>query len=118
MPRPPDDGILALRRQLAAAIVRSLGGEQYVIAPSYGISQPRMSELSRGIVERCTVDWLIRRVHRLGGLVRPEIEVGDVRREWTRAMFRQMRQQRAMARASASDPRALESFSVDRASSK
>jgi len=44
----PSRIIVALRRQLAAEIVRSLGpGSAYVVAPSYGIPQPRVSELER-----------------------------------------------------------------------
>ena len=67
MAAPFDDIIMSLRRQLAAEIVRSLGeGSQHTIAPTFGIRQPRMSELNRGVVERCTVEWLIRRIHRLG----------------------------------------------------
>src|SRR5438046_6800835 len=67
---PRDSRILALRQQLAAEIVRSLGVDsQFVVGPSYGIRQPRMSERNRGIVDRCTVEWLIRRIHVLGGTV-------------------------------------------------
>src|SRR5213075_1945518 len=67
---PRDSRILALRQQLAAEIVRSLGVDsQFVVGPSYGIRQPRMSERNRGIVDRCTVEWLIRLIHVLGGTV-------------------------------------------------
>jgi len=80
-----DPRILALRRQLAAEIVRSLGEDsQFVVAPSYGIRQPRMSELNRGIVDRCTVEWLIRRIHVLGGTVRLSVTLGDARAAWLR----------------------------------
>jgi predicted XRE-type DNA-binding protein len=75
--------IHALRRQLAAEIVRSLGPmSAYSIAPSYGIPQPRMSELERGRVDRCSVEWLIRRIHRMGGTVTISVELGDTAREW------------------------------------
>ena len=74
--------MLPFRRQLAAEIVRSLGPHsQFVIAPRYGIPQPRMSELSRGLVTRCSIEWLIRRIYRLGGTVTLTVTLGDVRRE-------------------------------------
>ena len=84
------DPIYLLRQQLARAITQALGGadSQFVIAPYYGIRQPRMSELSRGVVERCTIEWLIRRIYRLGGSVTLQIEVGDARRAWAAAMRR------------------------------
>ena len=85
MPRAFDDVIMSLRRQLAAEIVRSLGeGSQHTIAPTFGIPQPRMSELNRGVVKRCTVEWLIRRIHRLGGSVQVTVTLGDARRAWIR----------------------------------
>jgi len=82
--------IYLLRQQLASEITRSLGGggSQFVIAPYYGIRQPRMSELSRGIVDRCTVEWLIRKIYRLGGSVTLQIEVGDAARAWRQAKLR------------------------------
>jgi hypothetical protein len=44
---------MELRRQLAAAIAASLGpNAQEVSAPPYGIPQPRMSQLERGVVGR------------------------------------------------------------------
>jgi predicted XRE-type DNA-binding protein len=90
MPIDPGDPIYMLRQQLAREITRALGGadSQFVIAPYYGIRQPRMSELSRSVVERCTIEWLIRRIHRLGGSVTLQIEVGDARRAWVEAMRR------------------------------
>jgi predicted XRE-type DNA-binding protein len=87
--------ILALRRQLAAEIVRSLGEDsQHDISRHFGIPQPRMSELNRGLVDRCSVEWLIRRVHRLGGAVELTVTLGDARREWMRAEFARMRARR------------------------
>ena len=78
-----DPQIIALRRQLAAAISRAVGeGGQHVIAPSYGIPQPRMSELERGVVGRCTLEWLIDRIYRLGGTVRITVDVPDASRAW------------------------------------
>src|SRR4051812_15908184 len=75
--------ILALRRQLAAEIVQSLGPRsQFCIAPHYGIRQPRMSELERGLVERCSIEWLIRRIERMGGSVKVTVTLGDTRRSW------------------------------------
>ena len=93
MPIDHSDPIYVLRQQLAGEITRSLGGagSQFVIAPHYGIPQPRMSELSRGIVDRCTMEWLIRRIYRLGGSVTLQIEVGDARRAWWQGMFRRRR---------------------------
>jgi len=83
MGKPGDKLIESLRRQLAAEIVRSLGpNSQYVIAPNYGIPQPRMSELNRGVVGRCSVEWLIRRIHRLGGTVTMTVMLGDAGRRW------------------------------------
>jgi len=97
MPRPPD-AILALRRQLAAAIDRALGpGAQHALSRAYGIPQPRMSELSRGVVDRCTVEWLIRRVDRMGGSVTLSIQLGDVGRAWHRERFERMRARRRQA---------------------
>ncbi len=78
--------ILALRRQLAGEIVRSLGPKSaYCIAPSYGIPQPRMSELERDIVGRCSLEWLIERVHRMGGRVTLSVALGDAGRAWVLA---------------------------------
>jgi predicted XRE-type DNA-binding protein len=85
-----DRRILALRLQLARAIVGTLGKSQ-VIATDFGISQPRMSELARDCVDRHTVEWLIRRVHAMGGTVTLSVELGDVRREWRRERFRAAR---------------------------
>ena len=74
---------MELRRQLAAEIVRSLGPDsQYAVAPSCGIRQPRMSELNRGDVDRCSVEWLIRCVYRLGGTVEVSVTLGDAGRAW------------------------------------
>ena len=98
MPISPTDPIYRLRQQLASEIVRSLGpGAQHVIAPSYGIPQPRMSELDRGVVDRCTMEWLIRRIHALGGTVSVSVALGDARRAWMRERFRRMRERRAKA---------------------
>jgi predicted XRE-type DNA-binding protein len=79
VPLSRDDPIHALRAQLAGEISRALGGSfaQHFISARYGIPQPRMSELCRGKVERVSMEWLIRRVHRMGGTVRLEIELGD-----------------------------------------
>jgi predicted XRE-type DNA-binding protein len=90
MPIDHSDPIYLLRQQLAGEITRSLGGagSQFVIASHYGISQPRMSELSRGVVDRCTMEWLVRKIYRLGGSVALQVEVGDVARAWRHAMFR------------------------------
>jgi hypothetical protein len=86
MPIAPDDPVYPLRRHLAREIVRALGpNSEYVVAPSYGIPQPRMSELSRGLVTRCSIEWLIRRAYRMGGSVSLTITLGDVGREWSRA---------------------------------
>jgi len=94
----PDDPIYAIRQQLAAEITRSLGGarSQHVIAPHFGIRQPRMSELSRGVVDRCTIEWLIRHIHRLGGRVTLNVTLGDAYRAWGAAM-----RQRSLARRAA-----------------
>lgn len=92
MPRSADDPIYALRRQLAHEITRALGpNAQHFIAPSFGIPQARMSELSRGLVDRCSVEWLIRRVYRLGGSVTLTITLGDAQREWTVTRFARRR---------------------------
>ena len=92
MARAFDDIITSLRRQLAAEIVRFLGeGSQHTIAPTFGIPQPRMSELNRGVVDRCTVEWLIRRVYRLGGSVQVTVTLGDARRAWVTARTARMR---------------------------
>lgn len=89
MPRHPR--ILELRRQLAREITRAVGPTgQHCIAPSFGIRQPRMSELARDRVERHTVEWLIRRVYAMGGTVSLSIELGDVAGEWRRERFRRI----------------------------
>ena len=97
----PDDPILPLRRQLASEITRSLGGSQsqHVVAPYFGISQPRMSELSRGLVERYTIEWLIRRIHYLGGSVTIAVTLADAHRVWSAVM-----RQRSLARRAAPSP--------------
>jgi predicted XRE-type DNA-binding protein len=92
MSKPPDDPIHALRRQLAREITRSLGPKsQHRLAPEFGIRQPRMSELSRGVVDRYSLEWLIRRIHRLGGSVSVDVTLGDVAREWTVERFARQR---------------------------
>ena len=82
--KTPDPRITALRRQLAAAITTAVGGSrgQFVIAPAYGIPQNRMSELARGRVHRHTMEWMIRRIHLMGGSVQLSITLGDVERQW------------------------------------
>jgi predicted XRE-type DNA-binding protein len=91
----PDEAVLVLRRQLAAEIVHSLGEDsQHDISRHFGIPQPRMSELNRGVVNRCTVEWLVRRVYRLGGSVELVVTLGDARRDWTRAASARMRARR------------------------
>ena len=94
----PDDPIYTIRQQLATEITRSLRGSdsQHVVAPYFGIRQPRMSELSRGVVDRCTIEWLMRRIHRLGGTVTVSVTLGDARRIWVDAM-----RQRYLARPAA-----------------
>jgi len=92
----PTFRILELRRQLAAEIERSLGpGSQHVIAPSFGIRQPRMSELSRSVVDRCSIEWLIRCIYRMGGSVEITVALGDVGRQWRVERFAANRAERA-----------------------
>lgn len=80
---PKRGEILKLRRQLARAIVDALGPMgRYCVAPSYGIPGPRYSELARGQVGRCSLEWLIERVYRMGGTVAIEVVVGDAGRAW------------------------------------
>ncbi len=104
----PNDEILALRRRLADEIVRALGpGAQQGISERYGISQPRMSELERGVVDRCSIEWLIRCIHRMGGAVDVTVTLGDVRRAWGRerfALWRLKVAQRQRAPVSESSP--------------
>ncbi|MEP6992063.1 MAG: XRE family transcriptional regulator [bacterium] len=86
------DPIHVIKRQLATEIARALGPmSQYSIAPSYGIPQPRMSELDRGNVDRCTIDWLVRRIHRMGGSVTVSVTLGDVKGDWMRSRLAAMR---------------------------
>jgi predicted XRE-type DNA-binding protein len=82
--KAPDHRVTALRRQLAEAITKAVGGKQgqHVIAPAYGIPQNRMSELARGRVHRHTMEWMIRRIHLMGGSVHLSITLGDVVRQW------------------------------------
>ena len=92
------DPVRAFRQQLAREIVRALGpNAQHDLAPQFGIPQPRMSELSRGLVDRCSMEWLIRRIYRLGGSVNVTIALGDVRREWTVRNFKR-RHTRSLAK--------------------
>ncbi|MDE3054966.1 MAG: XRE family transcriptional regulator [Gemmatimonadota bacterium] len=78
--------VLLLRRQVAREIVRSLGPmSAYVVAPAFGIPQPRMSELQRDQVGRCSLEWLIERVYRMGGTVTVEVVLGDAGRSWALA---------------------------------
>jgi len=92
MPINTGDPVYGLRVVLAREIVRSLGPKsQHVIAPYFGIPQPRMSELERGKVERCSMEWLIRRIYRMGGSVTLTVSLGDAKREWSTAAFRRMR---------------------------
>ncbi|MHB1861410.1 MAG: helix-turn-helix domain-containing protein [Gemmatimonadaceae bacterium] len=78
--------ILVLRRQVASEIVRSIGpGAPYVISPYFGIPAPRMSELVRAQVDRCSLEWLIERVYRMGGSVALAVTLGDAGREFRRA---------------------------------
>jgi predicted XRE-type DNA-binding protein len=97
MTRSHDERIMALRRQLAAAIVQSLGPDsQHVISASFGIPQPRMSELNRGVVNRCSIEWLIDRIHRLGGTVELTITVPNAERRWWQERFARMRARRRL----------------------
>jgi hypothetical protein len=41
-----------------------------------------MSELAKGKVDRCTVEWLIRRIHRMGGRVTIVVALDDTARAW------------------------------------
>ena len=85
-----DTLIAELRRELARAIVRAMPlGTSDAIAESFDISPPRMSELKKGLVNRCTMEWLIRRIHRMGGTVSLTITLGDAEREfWRRQKIR------------------------------
>jgi predicted XRE-type DNA-binding protein len=76
----------ALKKQLAAEITRALGGprSQFTPAPMLGIPQPRMSEISRGRVDRYTVDWFIRTILRLGGTVSLTASVPTYRPRYNR----------------------------------
>ena len=91
-----DDPIHPLRAQLAREIVRALGGSfaQHFLSKRYGIRQPRMSELCRGQVQRCSMEWLIRRVYRMGGRVALTIELEDIEtQQRRRAIERRVRRQ-------------------------
>jgi predicted XRE-type DNA-binding protein len=93
---PRDPVVMSLRRQLAAEIVRSLGpSAYYAMAKRFGFSQPRWSELERAKVERYSIEWLIRRIGRLGGSVRITVTLGDVGREWNMAARARGRASRA-----------------------
>src|SRR4051812_43656020 len=78
---PKDSRITEMRRQLAAAITTSLGANaQEITGPAYGIPQPRMSQLERGVVDRFSLEWLIQRIYVLGGTVRISVELPDAAR--------------------------------------
>ena len=93
MPIDRDDPIRALRAQLAGEIVRSLGGSfaQHFIAARYGIPRPRMSELCGGKVDRCSMEWLIRRIHRMGGVVVLTVDLESEAERRRRAMVERAR---------------------------
>ena len=100
-----DDPVHEIRRQLASEIVRSLGPmSQHVVAPSFGIRQPRMSELNRGLVDRCSIEWLIRRIHRLGGTVQVTVVLGDAGRQWDVDLFAARRRAAPNNRRESHDP--------------
>jgi predicted XRE-type DNA-binding protein len=91
--KAPDHRITHLRRQLAEEITRAVGPRgQFHVAPAYGIPQPRMSDLSRGKVHRTSMEWLIRRIHLMGGSVALTITLGDVARERRLAHYQRKRQ--------------------------
>ena len=50
-----------------------------------------MSELERGMVNRCSIEWLIHRIHRMGGVVEITVTLGNVRRAWFRERFARTR---------------------------
>lgn len=101
MARPGDEIVKALRGQLAAEIVRALPPRaEFVVAPSFGIPQPRMSELNRGLVDRCSMEWLIRRIHRMGGSVTVTVELEGVERLWRQGV----RARNAARRAASVNP--------------
>jgi hypothetical protein len=50
-----------------------------------------MSELARGKVDRCSLEWLIERVHRAGGTVELTVTLGDSRAAFRRACFAKRR---------------------------
>ena len=91
--RPKRGEIVALRLQVAREIVRALGpAARYVVAPKFGIGEARYSELSRDLVDRCTLEWLIERVYRMGGSVTVAVSVSAVKRKWRGAGFARFRQ--------------------------
>lgn len=96
--KAPDHRIAQLRRELAAAITVAVGGSQgqFVIAPAYGIPQNRMSELARGKVHRHTMEWMIRRIHLMGGSVALNITIGNVAHQWWLRPTRHKRQRQSI----------------------
>ena len=54
---------------------------------------------SRGVVERYTIEWLIRRIHYLGGSVTIAVTLADAHRVWSAVM-----RQRSLARRAAPSP--------------
>ena len=114
VPVSTENPILSLRRQLAAEIARSLGpGSQHVVAPSHGIPQPRMSELERGIVDRCSIEWLIRRINRLGGSVSIHVTLGDACREWQSRRLQLQRSRRLAKRSAHEDSIPVPASTID-----
>ncbi len=88
---------MSLRRELAAAITAAAGpNAQFIVGPAYGIRQPRMSELERGKVYRTSMEWLIRRIHLMGGSVALTITLPDVQTAHRRASLAYQRQRKAI----------------------
>jgi predicted XRE-type DNA-binding protein len=101
---PRDPVVMSLRRQLAAEIVHALGPSAYSrMVESFGIPEPRWSELERCKVERYSIEWLIRLIGRLGGSVRITVTLGDVGREWHMARWARARAAKAAKAAKAAE---------------
>jgi hypothetical protein len=63
-----------------------------------------MSELNRGLVDRCSMEWLIRRIHRMGGTVEMRIALGDAGRKWQSDRLPRSERRPRRARKGVSDP--------------
>jgi hypothetical protein len=80
---PYVDPIPELKRQAAAALVPLMIGNAHDVAAIIGTDQPRVSDIRRGRLERCSLETLIRYLTRLQ--CRVALEIAPPRRSYRAA---------------------------------